>query len=165
LFNRNGQTCRGLYDELYPSPSKTRTNLDEFASRLAAAGITEVLQTNVVCYSTPMSADLRRTEHRMGSKLGGRIFDALLKAVRPKVVVLHGAGTCKAFEQQFDLPVPRPPADAGDGIRRSTLSFGPFETEIIAIPSLAPPGFNMWSAWAPRYLDAVSAHIAGFIHW
>lgn len=35
-----------------------------------------------------------------------------------------------------------------------------FETELIVIRSLAPPEFNGWSAWAPRHLDAVSAHIA-----
>jgi hypothetical protein len=92
-----------------------------------------------------MSADLRKKEHREGAKAGGRIFGELLKAIRPKVVVLHGVGTCKAFEAQFDVLVPRPPANEAEGIRSSRLTVKDLETEIIVIPSLAPPGFHLWS--------------------
>ncbi|WP_250491044.1 hypothetical protein [Caballeronia sp. INML2] len=160
LFNRNGETCRGLYDELYPRPSKTRPNLDDFENRLAAAGVTAVLQTNVVCYSTRMSADLRQKQHLAGRKMGGRIFEELLKAICPKVVILHGVGTCDAFEKQFNVLVPRPAANEEDGIRSSRVAVNDITFEVIVIPSLAPPAFNRWSAWADRHLDAVSAHVA-----
>src|SRR5690606_16544543 len=68
LFNRNGETCRGLYDEITGGkPSPTRTNTDVFRAVLAAHGIASVLETNVVCYSTPMSGDLRLVAHAGGS--------------------------------------------------------------------------------------------------
>lgn len=160
LFNRDGESCRGLYDELYPKPSRSRPNIDGFTARLAAAGVTEVLETNVVCYSTGMAADLRKREHRLGAMVGGRIFQSLAQAIRPKIVVLHGKGTCDEFEKQFGIAVPRPYDEEGQGICKINLLFSGVETEFISIRSLAQPQYNAWAAWAPRHLDAVSKYIA-----
>ena len=51
LFNRNGQSCRKLYDEASGgSPSPTRKNMDSLGRCLKQHGITNVLETNVICY-------------------------------------------------------------------------------------------------------------------
>lgn len=53
LFNRPPEGCRRLYDELTSgSPSPTRKNIDALVSRLEGVGVEDVLETNVVCYST-----------------------------------------------------------------------------------------------------------------
>ena len=60
LFNQNGESCRGIYDEVTKGkPSPTRRNMDDLAARLNQRNIHNILETDVVCYSTPMSADLR----------------------------------------------------------------------------------------------------------
>ena len=59
LFNRNGESCRRLYDEVTKGkPSPTRRNIDDLAARLNQRNIHNIVETDVVCYSTPISADL-----------------------------------------------------------------------------------------------------------
>ncbi len=116
LINRNGESCRGVYDELHPKPSLTRPNIDDFVIRLGAAGVTNILETNVVCYSTGMSECLRRMEHQPGATHGSRIFRSLVTTIRPRIVVLHGSGTCERFEKEFQLKIARPPASEQDGM-------------------------------------------------
>jgi hypothetical protein len=78
LFNRHGESCRGLYDELFPDPSPTRTNTDRFTSMLADRGVIHVLETNVCCYSTAMSNELSEPIHAGGQCRGKEIFRTLL---------------------------------------------------------------------------------------
>src|SRR5687768_15226511 len=71
LFNRNGESCRGLYNEMTAGrPSPTRVNIDRLAAQLRRRGVQGVLETNVVCYSTPMSADLAEARHAGGRHRG-----------------------------------------------------------------------------------------------
>jgi hypothetical protein len=87
LFNRNGQTCRGLYDQINQNkPSPTRQNIVSLVKKLADAGIRETLETNVVCYSTPMSSDLSRSIHQGGAERGEEIFRACSQQVEKLVV-------------------------------------------------------------------------------
>ena len=73
LFNRNGQ----FHEELYlrvraqqgKGPSPTHTNMRALVAALNRTGIHDVLATNVICYGTPMSADLTHARHR-GAKPG-----------------------------------------------------------------------------------------------
>ncbi len=59
LFNRNGEGCRRLYNELTGGRvSPTRQHLDRLRKHLQCVGVSRVLETNVICYSAPMSADL-----------------------------------------------------------------------------------------------------------
>jgi hypothetical protein len=67
LFNRNGQSCRALYDEL-AAPSPTRQNIDLLRGLLEKAGVDRVLETNVICYSSPMSADLCSLNTQAGAR-------------------------------------------------------------------------------------------------
>ena len=68
LFNRKGESCRGLYDSVTNDrPSPTRKNTDRLVCRLNRRNIHDILETNVICYSTPMSADLRKSAHDGGA--------------------------------------------------------------------------------------------------
>lgn len=90
-FNRNGESCRSLYDELTGGRSSpTRRNLDALSADLAFASVVE---TNVICYSTPTAVDLREPFHAPGAALGADIFRTLLDEIRPIVIIMHGAGT------------------------------------------------------------------------
>jgi hypothetical protein len=151
LFNRGGESCRRLYDEMTGnSPSPTRKNTDRFRSILASNGIDRVLETNVVCYSTPMSSDLRLPEHRGGSVRGTEIFRTLLEYVRPQVLVAHGAGTRDALSALLGAALPPVPREHDGPVPAIVNSM-----KIFVIPSLAPPQWNHWQGWATPYLDKV----------
>jgi hypothetical protein len=85
---------RRLYLRIRPdsSPSPTRVNIDGFVRRIAKHGIDDVLETNVVCYGTRRSAELRRPEHARGRERGEYIFNALLDRIRPRVLIVNGVG-------------------------------------------------------------------------
>ena len=99
LFNRNGMSCRSLYDEITGgNPSPTRVNTERFSSLLEERGISRILETNVICYSTPMSADLRLNEHIGGMERGEEVFRYLIGEINPSVLVVHGIGATKQLE-------------------------------------------------------------------
>ena len=111
LFNRNGENCRGLYDEITKGkPSPARVNTDGFVARLIQQDIYNILETNVTCFSTPMSADLRTQAHAAGAKKGEEIFRYLLAEIAPAVIIVHGVGSVKdisAILRINQLKVPR----------------------------------------------------------
>src|SRR5438105_1678193 len=82
LFNR-GPTCDELYEEARGSkrPSQTRQNIQKLVQALAKAGVEQVLETNVVCYSTHKADDLRRPEHQQGRKRGEALFRFVLTEI------------------------------------------------------------------------------------
>jgi hypothetical protein len=91
LFNRQGETARGIYDEMTGGKrSPTRASTDMLRNVLRHAKVEHVLETNVVCYSTGMGSNLRRTEHRGGRDKGTEIFQSLLRFIQPKVLIAHG---------------------------------------------------------------------------
>ena len=110
LFNLAGESCRGLYDELTGGmPSPTRENIDGLSRELQLTAGAKVLETNVICYSTPMSADLRLDQHAGGAQLGTEIFSALLCFGKPKVLVAHGVGTRQVLSKLLGAPLPPMP--------------------------------------------------------
>ena len=165
LLGRGTVTLQDLYQraraEKGGGPSRTRRNLDGLVDRLRARGIHDVLETNVVCYSTQKSSDLRRHEHREGDHRGRQIFDELLESVKPAVVIAHGAGTRADLALSLGPQVPTAPRTVDDGVRSALVPIPRRDAErpetlalVIAIPSLAPPGWNRWCRWAPGHLDA-----------
>lgn len=155
LFNRNGQSCRGLYDEITGGkPSPTRTNIDDLRMRLASEGIRDVLETNVICYSTARSRDLTRPEHVAGAVKGDQIFRALLSHVRPAVLIAHGAGTSTQLGRCLGVRLPDPPEQAED-LRLLEVEYGDRSMTVFVVPSLAPPQWNSWKNWAGPHLDMV----------
>jgi hypothetical protein len=152
LFNRNGESCRGLYQELVSAPSLTRNNIDLLRDLLREAGVTRVLETNVICYSSPMSADLADPKHIGGRRAGEDIFRLLLGAARPRVLIAHGSGTIKDLARILDAQLPKASARAA---RPATVDVGGMR--LICLPSLAPPAWNRWQAWAiPHLKEAAS---------
>jgi hypothetical protein len=151
LFNRNGQSCRGLYDELV-EPSLTRNNIDKLRQHLRAVGVTRVLETNVIGYSSAMSADLSLPEHAGGRAAGSALFRLLIEQARPSVLIAHGAGTIKALAKVLGARLPSPAGKPGEP---TTMQAGGMQ--IIAIPSLAPPAWNRWTGWADSHLMRVAS--------
>ena len=155
LFNRNGESCRGLYDEVTKGkPSPTRRNMDDLAARLNQRKIHNILETNVVCYSTPMSADLRNQANAGGARKGEEIFRYLLAKIAPAVLIVHGAGSVKDISRALEMDqliVPRSTDDIFDVQTERHL--------VIPVPSLAPPQFNKWSSWSEGYLDKVADRV------
>ena len=155
LFNRNGESCRRLYDEVSKGkPSPTRRNMDDLAVRLNQRNIYNILETDVVCYSTPISADLRKRANAGGARKGEEIFRYLLAEISPTVLIVHGAGSVKHISGILKMDRLKVP--------RSTDEIFDVQTEqhlVISVPSLAPPAFNRWSSWSDGYLDKVADRV------
>ena len=155
LFNRNGESCRGLYDEVTKGkPSPTRRNIYDLADRLNQRNIHNILETDVVCYSTHMVADLKKPANAGGARKGEEIFRYLLAEIVPTVLIIHGAGSVKHISRilKMDrLKVPRSADDIFDVQTKQHL--------VIPIPSLAPPAFNQWSSWSDGYLNKVADRV------
>jgi hypothetical protein len=155
LFNRGSETCRALYDRIAVSPSPTRTNTDHLVRLLCDRGVSKVIETNVICYSTPMSSDLRAAHHIGGTERGTEIFKLLLRLIQPTVMIAHGTDTVRKLSKVLGRDLPAPPDKPGDP--RPIQIDG---TVIFVIPSLAPPAFNKWSSWSSGHLAAVSDQVA-----
>jgi hypothetical protein len=155
LFNRGPETCRQLYDRIVGEPSPTRRNTDGLIRKLANHGVTDVLETNVVCYSTPMSAHLRHALHLSGAAKGSELFAVLLEVIKPSVLIAHGAGTAKKLGRTLNRRLPKPPAHPNDPVQ---ARLG--DLVVFIVPSLAPPAYNKWSSWAQDHLDKVAESVA-----
>jgi hypothetical protein len=153
LFNRGDETCRALYDRMTEGqPSPTRRNLDAAVNALSKVGIRDVLETNVVCYSTPMSADLGLGVNARGREQGEAIFRLLLEHTKPAIVWVHGAGAAKRLRSVVPgLPHLQP----GEGWTWTRTANRP----VIVTRSLAPPAANMWL----DKREAVFNEIADFV--
>ena len=155
LFNRNGESCRGLYDEVTKGkPSRTRRKMDDLAARLNQRNIHNILETDVVCYSTSMSADLSKQANAGGARRGKEIFRYLLAEIAPAVLIVHGAGSVEDISRVLEMDQLKVP--------RSTDDIFDVQTErhlVIPVPSLAPPQFNKWSSWSDGYLDKVADRV------
>lgn len=158
LFNRGSETCRALYDRMVGSPSPTRKNTDAFARLLSDRGVTRVIETNVICYSTQMSADLRSAHHIGGAERGNEVFKVLLRLIQPEVLIAHGSDTARKLGNVLGRNLPAPPERPGDS---RPVRIG--EAVLFVIPSLAPPAFNRWSSWSTYHLAAISDQVADII--
>ena len=128
--------------------------MDDLAARLNQRNIHNILETDVMCYSTPMSADLKKRANAGGAKKGKEIFRYLLAEIAPTVLIVHGAGSVKDISpilKMDRLKVPRSIDDIFDVQTEQHL--------VIPIPSLAPPAFNKWSSWSDGYLDKVADRV------
>ncbi len=155
LFNRNGEDCRSLYDEVTDGkPSPTRRNVDGLSCRLYQRGVYNVIETDVICYSTPLSSDLRGPRHVGGSRKGEEIFLYLLQEIVPAALVVHGVGAVKRISKILGSERIRIPESADEVC---DIEIG--RHLIIPVRSLAPPEFNKWSSWSSGYLDGVADRV------
>lgn len=159
LFNRKGQSCRRQYDRMTAGrPSPTRQNIDRLNMILNRAGVREILETNVICYSTGMSPELERPEHGGGKDRGRMIFRTLLEHIRPPVIIAHGADTCRELAHVLGGELPDCP-ERPDQVASSQVDQGEYRPWVFIIPSLAPPAYNRWSGWAGPYLQKVAGEV------
>ena len=155
LFNCNGENCRGLYDEVTGgNPSRTRRNIDRLTGRLNQQGVHRIVETDVTCYSTPRSADLRTQAHTDGAKRGEEIFRYILGEIAPKVLIVHGKAAGKKLAAVLGInppEVPHEPDQVCDVLTEKHL--------VIPIPSLSPQVFNSLSPqvfnWYSSWADAL----------
>ena len=151
LFNKNGESCRGLYDEITQGKaSPTRKNSDSLVAKLNNRNIHDILETDVICYSTPLSKDLRDSAHAGGRTRGTEIFRYLLSEISPEFLIVHGSGTLK--DLSLILPMNRPQVPSSPSEIRQIQAGAHL---VIPIQSFAPPAFNKWSFWADAGLDKV----------
>ncbi|HEV8176294.1 MAG TPA: hypothetical protein VGP44_01265 [Gemmatimonadales bacterium] len=171
LFNRYGQSHSARYARIRASAGKagspTRANTERLTTLLERHGVSGVLETNVICYSSPMSADLSMESHRGGKEAGTRIFRELLSAVQPRILIVHGEGTRADVGKILSQALPPPPTGPEDELARSAVTLGGASgtrpSAVFVIPSLAPPGWNRWSRWAPAYLERLAIAAAGIL--
>lgn len=158
LFNRNDESCRGLYAELVGSSSQTRQNTDRLRDLLLQAGVDSVIETNVICYSTPMSADLAMPGHSGGRGRGTEIFRALIEAVQPPVLIVHGAGAIKDLSRVLSHDLPLPCKEPGKPVSARVGN-----TTVFVVRSLAPTEWWQWHGWAWSHLKLVAEEVADLL--
>jgi len=167
-FNRNGYNCRSFYEYVREKDGKTdspsRNNIGALTNILKEKKILSVLETNIYCYSTSRFRDLKEIDHPCGKERGLYIFKSLLAGIRPKVLILHGAGVRKEFVKQFDGSIPKFPMDGSIPVKTKELfkkkvRFLCHTSVVFVIPSLSAPGWNHWSSWSEDYLVALSRSV------
>lgn len=157
LFNRDPETCRQLYDRVTKKrPSPTRENTDDLVRRLERHGVTDVLETNVICYSTPMSSDLGGDSHSGGAARGRDIFKKLFEIIEPKIMIVHGSGTRKELRKSFRAEFPKLPDKYASEPVQAKLG----RTAVFLMPSLGPPEYNKWSSWRDKHLEDLCRIVA-----
>lgn len=160
VFNRNGESCDALYDFICEGkPSKSRPIIRSLSSCLAQRGIHDVLETNVVCYSTPMSRHLAKAVHAGGVKKGEEIFHTLLSTIQPLVLIVHGQGTTTSLSGSLDILLPAPPLTP-DKVVCTRIYLGDYSPLVVVIPSLAMPAAAIWSGWRSEHLALVADQVA-----
>jgi hypothetical protein len=117
--------------------------------------VPDFLETNVICYSTPLSNHLSLAVHEGGRERGQEIFRTLLRFIRPSVLIVHGADAARELAKVLGTVLPEPPSVASQ-IKSKETDQG----TVFVLPSLAPPAYNKWSRWAPTYLDRFALAVA-----
>lgn len=164
LFNRKGQTCRGLYEEITQGkPSRTRPIIEQLTECLAAEAIGDVLETNVVCYSTPSRHDLDLPEHSEGKEQGKKVFRTLVETIEPPILITHGQGPRELLGYALGAELPKPPRSSQEHPAVIQVpycrdpSYRPF---VFVIRSLSPQDFyTRWSMWTPDPLEKVALEV------
>lgn len=145
LFNRGEESCRALYDRIAGKPSRTRQVSDRLVQVLRQLGLEGVLQTNVICYSTPRATDIRAPEHRAGLEPGTEIFETLVRIIQPCVLIVHGAATRRLADGILDLSpkLPDAPSELGLPIYQDYVHL-----RIFPVQSLSGAPYNSWKRWS-----------------
>ncbi len=152
LFNRNGASCRALYDSVTGGkPSPTRKNLDDLRGILEAERVTDLIETNVVCFSAPTNSMPGTNELRLGEEL----FRFLLGEIGPRAMIVHGAGPLARLAKLLEVNLPAAPQLYGEVVS-TRVEHRLFSGRIFPVRSLGPPEWSRWSSWAPRYLQRVA---------
>jgi len=148
LWNRNGLTCRAMYDAATAKPSPTRTNLDRLSQMLAANGLTS-LQTNVTCASARYDAEVSKTDRAHGTLL----FKAVVTHLPWSAMIIYGVGATDRFGKALGLAMPKVPSPDTAPVSRMI-----YDRPVFVSPTLASPSYRT-SVWP--YLERVVMAIGG----
>lgn len=151
LWNRNGRTCRAMYDAATKRPSRTRGNLDRLSAMLAVRGLTS-MQTNVSCASAPYDAEVSNEDRIHGTEL----FKAVVEYVPWKVMIVYGAGASEALGRAFGVVMPMVPDPQSPAVWTTI-----HERPVYVSPTLAYPAYRS-TVWT--YLSSVVAAANGGWH-
>lgn len=147
LWNRNGQTCRTMYDAATTKPSRTRPNLDRLSEMLSTEGLTS-LQTNVTCVSAPYDAQVRKEARAYGTEL----FKAVVAQVPWRAMIVYGVGAAERFGRALGVTMPPVPPPDSEPVWTTVQ-----ERPVFVSPTLAFPQYKR-SVWL--YLERVVATLA-----
>lgn len=147
LWNRNGQTCRAMYDAATTKPSRTRPNLDRLSEMLATQGLTS-LQTNVTCASAPYDAQVRKEARAYGTEL----FKVVFAQVPWRAMIVYGIGASERFGRAFGVTMPPVPPPDSEPVWTTVEG-----RRVFVSPTLAFPQYKR-SVWP--YLERVVATVA-----
>ena len=147
LWNRNGRTCREMYDAATAKRSRTRPNLDRLSKMLASRGLTS-LQTNVSCASARFDSEISEEDRAHGTEL----FKTVVAHVPWRAMIVYGVGASERFGRAFGVAMPPVPSPASIPVRTTVL-----KRAVFVSPTLAPPSYRT-SVWP--YLERVVTAIA-----
>ena len=136
---------------------------------MSRSGINNILETNLICYSTKSFSDLRKPEHAGGKDVGIKIFETMGQFIRPRILILHGAKVREEICKVFNTELPAFLRMGGIPVRPKTpfqkeVDIGNFRVVVFPIPSLAPPAANTWATWADEYLTEVGAIVKDILN-
>ena len=152
LFNRNNESCVKEYQMFRgEKPSKTRENIKNFTNVLNRYNIFNILETDIICYSSPMSSVLQSREHKQGKIKGLEIFTYILNYIKPKIIFCYGSGTIKDFRKYFRIVLPE------ISLTMTELKNIKVDNSVYySMPSLAPPAWNLWHSEANKYFEYIA---------
>lgn len=150
LWNRNGRTCRAMYDSAIAKPSPTRANLDRLSQMLAANGLTS-LQTNVTCSSARYDSEVSDKDRSHGTLL----FKTVVTYVPWNAMIIYGAGAADRFGKAFGLFMPEVPSPDSAPVSRVV-----YDRPVFVSPTLASPAYRR-SVWP--YLERVLKEISDLL--
>lgn len=142
LWNRNGLTCRAMYNSATAKPSRTRPNLERLSQMLADKGLSS-LQTNVSCASARYDAEVSAKDRVHGTI----IFATVMRHVPWTAMIIYGAGATHRFGQVFGLAMPKVPSPDSAPVVQKVC-----DRPVFISPTLAFPGYRA-SVWP--YLERV----------
>jgi hypothetical protein len=174
LFNdqpSEGISCHALHthvlESLNQDPSRTRRKINQIKESLASLNITDVLETNIFCYSTRSAAELR--ENPQGAERGRKIFCNLLKHVRPKVIIAHGKKTVEVLEAMLCSQFPAVSSRTDQWVWNSEetqreLDSKPYSPLVFTIRSLSSRDWPRWEENAQSAIKSMSDKIDKFLN-
>jgi hypothetical protein len=157
-----GLNSYDLYRSVRSEESKTRINIEVLAACLKRP----LLESDVICYSTPRAKHLSNAEHRGGKERGIAIFKTVFGFIQPSFTVVWG----KAAQTEFLSAVKRSSTIRDQLIEeegfavyqmkfdRATLHpglNGAFNTKVFFIRSIAWPEWAKWKNDAPRIFGKI----------
>jgi hypothetical protein len=152
--------------------SPTRDNIDSLTDFLGKVRLRQVLETNVICYSTKKGADLSDPIHKNGRERGIEIFRSVFDVIRPPIVIVDGKAALKDFvklvgagsDLKTIIGATLSPEKTGPitivKARLENPKYKGYNPLVYAMRSLGQPEFNKWKFRSAAYFEKLSEDVA-----